>query len=84
MEEKRPNEKIVKLCSTRDLVEYTILTDALTKAGIECMDTPHVDSAYDDLYVPSRGYADVYVFESELEEARKVLEQINKPEEEKA
>jgi hypothetical protein len=84
MEEKRPNEKIVKLCSTLDLVEYTILIDALTKAGIECLDTPYVDSAYDDLYVPARGYADVYVFESELEEARKILFQIKRPDEEKA
>jgi len=84
MEEKRPEEKIVKLCSTRDLVQYTILKDALTEAGIECMDTPHVDSAYDDLYVPAKGYADVYVFELDLEEARKILEQVNKTEEEKA
>jgi hypothetical protein len=84
LEEKRSKEKIVKLCSTRDIVEYTILTDALTRAGIECTDTPHVDSAYDDLYVPARGYADVYVFESELEEARKILEQINRAEEDKA
>jgi len=84
MEEKRPNEKIVKLCSTIDLVEYTILTDALAKSGIQCLETPHVDSAYDDLYVPSKGYADVYVFESELEEAGKILLQIKTSDEEKA
>jgi|GEM_PF-520944 len=73
MGEQHREDKIVKLCSTGELVEYTLLKDALGEAGIDCMDTPHVDSAYDDLFVPSRGYADVYVFKSDLSKAKKVL-----------
>lgn len=72
-------DKIIKLCSTVELVEYTLVKEALDQAGIECMDTPHVDSAYDDLFVPAQGYADIYVYETDLEEAKKILDALELP-----
>ncbi|MBN1903126.1 DUF2007 domain-containing protein [Candidatus Sumerlaeota bacterium] len=75
----RKKEKIVKLCSPLELVEYTLVKEALDQAGIECLDTPHFDAAYDDLFVPSSGYADIYVYESNLEEAQKILDSLEKP-----
>ncbi len=67
------NEKMVKLCETRDIVELTLLRQALTDAQIKCMDSPHSESAYDDLFVPAMGYADIYVFETDLQAAQKVV-----------
>ena len=76
----KQKDRIVKLCSPRELVEYTLLRDALEKAGIECLDRPHVDSAYDDLYVPAKGYADLFVYEADLEDAEKIIEALKKDE----
>lgn len=73
------NDKIVKLCSTLELVEYTLVKETLEQEGIECMDTPHVDSAYDDLFVPAQGYADIYVYETDLEEAKNILDALELP-----
>jgi len=70
------DEKVVQLCTTRDLVQYTMYKEALENAGIDCMDTPHVDSAYDDLFVPAQGYADIYVFESDKNAALGVIEKL--------
>lgn len=72
-------DKIVKLCSPEELVEYTIVKEALAQAGIECMDRPHFDSAYDDLFVLSRGYADIYVYETDLEAAQKIRDSLEMP-----
>ena len=78
MSDKYRDEKIVKLCGTKDIVELTILRQALEEAGIKCMDAPHTDSAYDDLFVPAMGYADIYVFESDLPAAQKVVASVRK------
>jgi hypothetical protein len=75
----RNKEKIVRLCSPTELVGYTLIKESLEQAGIQCMDTPHYDSAYDDLYVPSRGYADIYVYEPDLEAAQKILDSLELP-----
>lgn len=70
------DEKVVRLCTVYDLVEYTMCKKALEDAGIECMDTPHVTNAYDGLFKPAMGYADIYVFESERQEALKIIEDV--------
>ena len=70
------DEKVVRLCTVYNLVEHTMYKKALEDAGIECMDTPYVTLAYNGLFKPSMGYADIYVFESEREEALKVIDAV--------
>ena len=76
MSEKRRNEKLVRICSPSDIVEYAMFKGALQQAGIECMNTPHYSGAYDGLFVASRGYADIYVFESDKDKADKILNEL--------
>jgi len=73
MGENRRSEKTVKICTAKDLVELTIVREALKEAGIDCLEVPSVDTAYDDIFVPARGYADIYVFESDRQTALEII-----------
>lgn len=67
------NEKTVKLCSARDVVELTLIMESLEESGIDCLEVPFSDAAYDGIFVPSKGYSDIFVFESQLEDAEKII-----------
>ena len=73
MDKNRRNEKTVRLCTTKDLVELTLIREALEEIGIDCLEVPSVDAAYDDIFVPARGYADIHVFESDRQTAFEVI-----------
>lgn len=73
MDAERTNEKTVKLCSAKDIVELTLIKEALEESGIDCMEVPFVDAAYDGIFVPAKGFSDVFVFESQLEQAEKII-----------
>lgn len=83
MSQNERNEKTVKLCTARDLVEYEMVKDALKEAGLDCMEVLHTDSALDGIYVPSKGYADIHVFESDREKACEILASIRQEAKEK-
>jgi hypothetical protein len=87
MDENRRNEKTVKLCTAKDLVELTLIREALKEVGIDCLEMPYVCGAYDDIFVPAKGYADIYVLESDRQTAFEVIasleqEKMDEPEEE--
>ncbi|HOE63043.1 MAG TPA: DUF2007 domain-containing protein [Candidatus Sumerlaeota bacterium] len=73
MDAERINEKTVKLRTAQDIVELTLIKEALKGAGIDCMEVPFVDAAYDGIFVPAKGFSDVFVFESQLEQAEKII-----------
>ena len=76
MSESHRDENLVRIASAANLVEHTMFKEALQQAGIECMNTPHYSGAYDGLFVASRGYADIYVFESDKDKADKILNEL--------
>jgi hypothetical protein len=77
MNENHRDEEIVKICSAKDLVDLTMLKEALREAGIECMDRSYSDSAYNDIFVPSKGFADIFVFVSDRNKAAEVISALN-------
>ena len=73
MDEKKCNEKTVKICTAKDLVELTLIRETLKEDGIDCLEMPYVCGAYDDIFVPAKGYADIYVLESDRQTALEVI-----------
>ncbi len=67
----------------QDQVDASVVETALKEAGIKHVIRTFVDSAYDGIFIPQRGYGDVQVEESDAERAKEIITAVTtQPEEE--
>lgn len=56
-----------------DQVDESVIKDALDKAGIKHVIRTFVDSAYDGIFIPQRGYGEVLVEENDAARAKEII-----------
>jgi hypothetical protein len=57
----------------QDQVDASVVKTALEEAGIKHVIRNFIDSAYDGIFIPQRGYGDVLVEESDAERAKEII-----------
>ncbi len=71
----KQNENLVKLVVTDDKVQETVYTSILEENDIEYVVRGIEDAAFDGLYTDRYGYSQIYVFEEDLENAKKLVDE---------
>ncbi len=56
-----------------DQVDEAVVRSALNEAGIKHVIRTFVDSAYNGIFIPQRGYGEVQVDETDAEKAKEII-----------
>jgi hypothetical protein len=66
----------------QDQVDASVIKSALEEAGIKHIIRTFVDSAYDGIFIPQRGYGEVLVEENDVAKAKEIITDVtSQPEE---
>ena len=57
----------------QDPVDMSVIKSALEEAGIKYMTRTFVDSAYNGIFIPQRGYGEVLVEENDVARAKEII-----------
>jgi hypothetical protein len=57
----------------QDQVDASVIKSALDKAGIKHVIRTFIDSAYDGIFIPQRGYGEVLVEENDAAGAKEII-----------
>ena len=73
MDEPKKNLRTLSVYAARTAVEAGLIQSLLRSAGITVAMEEHESRAYDGLFLVRRGYADVCVFEPDVDRAKKLI-----------
>ena len=77
----KDNKNLVALCATNDEIHEIQITSALNDAHIEHVVHDFYDQAFDGLFEAKYGHSKILVFEEDLQNAKKIIDQIPSPNE---
>ena len=70
------------VCVLRNQVDASVIKAALDKTGIKNVIRTFIDTAYDGIFVPQRGYGEVLVEENDAAVAKEVIADVTSRSEE--
>jgi hypothetical protein len=73
---------LTTIYTLQDQVDASVIKSALEEEGIKYTIRTFVDSAYDGIFIPQRGYGEVMVDENEAARAKAIIAAVTSPSEE--